>query len=163
MSPRVANRLSVRNRQRTRRLNRNLLRRVARALVDDFLPDKQFDLGLILTGTTEMTRLNESYLRHAGSTDVIAFDYSNEKNRRSVHGEIFICVDEALVQARRFRTTWQSEVIRYLVHGVLHLCGYDDKSSAGRRTMKSVENRLLRNLAARFPFRQLAAAPVRKT
>jgi len=46
-------------------------------------------------------------------------------------GEIYICVDEAVLQARKFGTSWQSEVIRYLVHGVLHLLGFDD-SSGGR-------------------------------
>jgi rRNA maturation RNase YbeY len=152
----VASRLSLRNRQRTRRLNLGLLRRIARALLEEFLPRKQFELGLILTGATEMARLNESYLRHAGPTDVIAFDYSNAKQRDWIDGEIFICVDEALVQARRFHTTWQGEVVRYLVHGVLHLCGYDDKSSARRRTMKAVENRLVRRLASRFPVHRLA-------
>ena len=43
-----------------------------------------------------------------------------------LHGEIFICVDEAIRQARRFGTIWQSEIVRYLIHGVLHLLGFDD-------------------------------------
>jgi probable rRNA maturation factor len=70
-------------------------------------------------------------------------------------GEIFICVDEAVLQARRFRTSWPSEVVRYLVHGVLHLRGYDDLQPAARRRMKRQENRLLRALAARFSLSQL--------
>ena len=50
--------------------------------------------------------------------------------RRPLHGEIFICVDEAVWQARKFRTSWQSEIVRYLVHGVLHLLGHDDSRPA---------------------------------
>jgi len=111
-----------------------------------------------------MARLNVVFLRHAGSTDVISFDYSELGTRDSeqqtrLHGEIFICVDEAIRQARRFRTTWQSEIVRYLVHGVLHLIGCDDQRAADRRKMKREENRWLRSLAARFPLSRLARKP----
>ena len=44
---------------------------------------------------------------------------------RFLHGEIFICVDEAIPQAKEFRTSWQSEIVRYIVHGVLHLLGHE--------------------------------------
>jgi probable rRNA maturation factor len=65
-------------------------------------------------------------------------------------------VDEAIIQARRFRTSWPAELVRYLVHGVLHLRGFDDHTAADRRRMKTEENRLLRLLAGRFPLSQLA-------
>ena len=72
-----------------------------------------------------------------------------------IHGEIFICVDEAVLQARQFSTSWQSEVIRYLVHGVLHLLGFDDSSAGARRKMKREENRRLREMTRRFPLSKL--------
>ena len=118
--------------------------------------------------------MNEKYLRHAGPTDVIAFDYgfgvppsggssvkSNGRANRlkpelqTLHGEVFICVDDAISQAKQFKTTWQSEVVRYIVHGVLHLLGHDDLKPALRRRMKREENRLLRLLAKRFSLAQL--------
>jgi len=77
-------------------------------------------------------------------------------HRPALHGEIFICLDDAVSQARRFRTTWQTELVRYLVHGVLHLLGYDDATSGDRRAMKRAENRWLRSLSRQFSFRQLA-------
>ena len=46
-------------------------------------------------------------------------------------GKSFVCLDEAVRQARRFHTTWQSELVRYVVHGVLHLLGYDDQRRPG--------------------------------
>ena len=76
--------------------------------------------------------------------------------RPNLHGELFICVDEAIRQARRFRTTWQSELVRYVVHGVLHLLGHDDHHAADRRKMKREENRLVRLMARRFAFTRLA-------
>jgi len=50
--------------------------------------------------------------------------------RPTILGEIFICVDEAVLQARKFGTSWPSEVVRYIIHGVLHLCGFNDSSAA---------------------------------
>jgi rRNA maturation RNase YbeY len=60
------------------------------------------------------------------------------------------------LQAREFRTTWQSEITRYLVHGVLHLLGHDDSRPAKRRNMKQAENRRLRELSRRFSLAHLA-------
>jgi len=76
-----------------------------------------------------------------------------------LHGELFICVDDAVAQAREFGTTWQSEIVRYLVHGVLHLRGHDDHDPAARRKMKREENRLLRGLDRRFDLSRLARKP----
>ena len=135
------------------------------ALVEELSPIESFDLGVYLVGSVEMTRLNESFLRHQGSTDVITFDYSETStntSRRSnppivLHGETFVCVDEAIRQARKFKTTWQSEVTRYLVHGLLHLQGHDDVQPAARRKMKLKENQLLRKLARQLDLAKISA------
>jgi probable rRNA maturation factor len=71
-----------------------------------------------------------------------------------LHGELFICVDDAVAQARAFQTSWQSEVVRYTVHGVLHLLGYDDVAPVLRRQMKREENRLVKRLEHRFSLAQ---------
>jgi rRNA maturation RNase YbeY len=74
----------------------------------------------------------------------------------SLHGELFVCVDEAVAQAKIFKTHWQSEIVRYLVHGILHLLGHDDLKTNSRRKMKREENRLLRQLAKKFSLAQIA-------
>ena len=66
--------LTLRNRHRTRRVDLRLLRRIARALLRDAQPDGSFELGVYLVAAPEMTRLNETFLRHQGSTDVITFN-----------------------------------------------------------------------------------------
>jgi rRNA maturation RNase YbeY len=68
----------------------------------------------------------------------------------TLHGELFICVPEAVAQARRFRVPWQTELLRYVLHGLLHLRGLDDSRPAARRRMKQAEDRCLRQLARRF-------------
>ena len=151
--------LEIFNRQRTKKINTRLLKQI---VGDLFAESKieQANLGIHLVAAPEMTRLNEKFLRHAGPTDVITFDYSNPRSqapdpRRQLHGEIFVCVDEAVLQARKFGTSWQSEVVRYIVHGVLHLLNFDDVSVGVRRKMKRAEDRRLRAIACRFPLSKL--------
>ena len=163
--------VTISNRQRGQRVDTRWLRQIAKALLTELLRVEPADLGIHLVAVLEMTRLNETFLRHRGSTDVITFDYANRGGQSFVtapkirattrrcpplHGEIFICMDEAVWQARKFRTSWQSEIVRYLVHGVLHLLGQDDSSNSERRKMKREENRLLRELSRRFSLAQLA-------
>lgn len=153
--------LSVRNRQRTRSLDTRLLRRIARWALQDALGVAEYELGVHLVGATAMARVNATYLGHPGSTDVITFDHGatpdpGRKAGARLHGEMFLCVDDALAQARVFRTTWTEEIVRYLLHGLLHLRGFDDLTPAARRVMKREENRLVRAAARTFPLGRLA-------
>jgi probable rRNA maturation factor len=145
--------LSIRNRQRAVPVNVRHLRRIAACLLRVLETAEPCDLGIYLVRSTEMSRLNETFLRHAGVTDVITFDYGS---RPGLHGEIFICLEEALSQARRFRTSWQSELARYVIHGLLHLTGYDDRRPGDRHRMKLEEDRLLRQLGRRCAIPELA-------
>ena len=155
-------RITLLNRQRVRKVDARQLRVIMLALLGE-LQITSAEFGVNLVSDAEMTRVNETFLQHEGSTDVITFDHSElsarpqtPDPRPNLHGELFICVDEAIRQARRFRTMWQSELVRYVVHGVLHLLGHDDHRAADRRKMKREENRLVRLMAQRFAFAQLA-------
>jgi probable rRNA maturation factor len=160
----VTGSLLLRNRQRARALNLPFLRRIAKTLLEELFQTESFDLGVYLVGANEMTKLNNSFLAHPGSTDVITFDYSEIPTQApralnpppALHGEIFICADEAVRQARQFNTTWQNEVARYLIHGLLHLQGQDDLNPAARRKMKRKENDLLRKLARQFDLKKIS-------
>ncbi len=149
--------LTVRSRPSTRAVNLRELRRLTRALLLDQLQIEAFDLSIFLVSAVEMTQLNEAFLRHRGSTDVLAFDYRDAGCPGYLFGEIFVCAEEASAQARRFRTSWPAEVVRYVIHGLLHLCGYDDRRPSSRQKMKRVEDRLLRGLSRQFNLRALAA------
>jgi probable rRNA maturation factor len=115
-------------------------------------------LGVYFINAAEMACLNEQFLGHTGSTDVIAFDYEEETEGDGWCGEIYISVDDAVASAPRFRATWQLELARYLVHGMLHLRGYDDQEPAARRQMKREENRLLKELSRRFDWSKMERA-----
>jgi probable rRNA maturation factor len=157
--------LAIANRQRTVSLNTRRLRGLTNTLLAELLKLQDFDLSVIVVRAPEMARINQAFLQHEGSTDVITFDYANDASlvthhsSPSLHGELFICIDDAVAQAREFRTSWQSELARYVIHGVLHLRGYDDIRPADRRKMKREENRLLKEMTRLFPLKELGRGP----
>jgi len=157
----VSNALVLRNRQNVRKLDSRFLRRIVSHCLQEALAISEYELGIQLVDAEEMTHLNQSYLRHKGSTDVITFDYSPHPPNLSarpegLHGDIVVCIDEAIIQNRRFGTRWPEEVVRYIVHGILHLAGHDDRTEKKRRAMKKIENHIMRELSARFPLRTLS-------
>jgi probable rRNA maturation factor len=141
--------VTITNRQRKRKINSRLLKKIVGTLLTE-LDIQETELGINLVAASEMALVNETFLQHKGSTDVITFNYSDKTEGTFLRGEFFVCVDEAFLQARKYGTNWQSEVVRYIVHGVLHLLGHDDLKSNLRRKMKREENRLVRLLAKRF-------------
>ncbi len=112
-------------------------------------------LGVHLIAAAEMACLNEEFLGHAGSTDVITFNYSQSPAAGDLCGEIYISVDDAVAAAPRFRVAWPLELARYLAHGLLHLRGYDDQAPDARRVMKKWENRMLKDLSRAFNWATL--------
>jgi probable rRNA maturation factor len=152
----------IANRQRTKKINARRLKQIVGALFAE-LKISEAELGVNLVAAREMTLVNETFLQHEGSTDVITFDHRNHGSRITnhelkIHGELFVCVDDAVAQAKKFKTSWQSEMVRYIVHGVLHLLGHDDLKTALRRKMKRAENRLVRRLEKRFSLAELSRA-----
>ncbi len=153
--------LLVRNGQHEIKVNTRLLRAMTRHLLEQLLDFQDYDLCVTVVADTEMTRLNETYLRHGGTTDVITFDYNDPAQPKRICGEVFVSVEEAATQAARYHVTWHSELARYVVHGILHLSGYDDTAPGKRRRMKEAENRLLRALDSEFGTSNLASRPSR--
>jgi probable rRNA maturation factor len=158
--------LFIKNQQRTFPVNVRYLRWMTRELLREMLWIEDFDLAIYIVRAPKMAEINWNFLQHEGSTDVITFDYGENAGRQiaerrnadaetALHGELFICIDDAIAQARQFRTTWQSELVRYVVHGILHLCGYDDLNPAARRIMKREENRLVKKLNEAYPSAKL--------
>ncbi|HTB82676.1 MAG TPA: rRNA maturation RNase YbeY [Candidatus Sulfotelmatobacter sp.] len=153
----------ITNRQRAKKIDARLLKEIVAGLFAE-LKIEEAEIGINLVGAREMALVNETFLQHEGSTDVITFDHRDSKSKiqnpkSEIYGELFICIDDAMVQAREFGTSWQAEITRYIVHGVLHLLGYDDLKPHLRRKMKHQENRLMRRIADKFTLAQIAMRP----
>lgn len=140
-------------RQRQRRIHRRALGHWTRAALERM--EATAEVALHLVGEAEITRLNQEFLRHDGSTDIITFDHGS--CRGHLHGELFISIPDAVAQSAEFGTTWQEELGRYVIHGLLHLQGEDDLEPEARRRMKRRENRLVRQTAAVVPVESLGS------
>lgn len=97
---------------------------------------KEGDINYIFCDDEYLLNLNEQYLDHDTLTDIISFDYSvgNE-----LHGDIFISVERVQDNATDFNVTFDEELKRVLVHGILHYCGYKDKSESEEQVMRQKE------------------------
>jgi rRNA maturation RNase YbeY len=96
-------------------------------------------INLVTSG--EITRINKKYLKHNNSTDIITFDYS--KDRKNLDAEMYISVDDAEHNSKKYDVNFHEETIRLIVHGILHLTGYDDKGKRSRILMKKKEDLLV--------------------
>lgn len=85
--------------------------------------------------------INKSYLKHDYTTDIITFNYS--KIITELDGEIFISFDDALSNSKKFKVSLSDEFVRLIIHGILHLLGYDDLAHSDKILMKRMENKLL--------------------
>jgi len=101
-------------------------------------------LNVNFVSSETMIEINKQYLNHNYDTDVIAFNYSG--NNTKLDGEIFISISQAIDNAIRFNVNLDSELIRLIVHGTLHLLGYDDKKSSDKKKMKTEEDKLTEKL-----------------
>ena len=98
---------------------------------------KEGEINYIFCDDDYLVKINQEYLNHDTLTDIISFDYSvgNE-----LHGDIFISVERVKENALDFNVTFDEELKRVMAHGVLHYCGYKDKSSQDEQLMRSKED-----------------------
>jgi len=101
------------------------------------------DISFIFCSDTYLLDVNRKYLSHDYFTDIITFDYVDNK---IISGDIFISTDRINDNAKEFSTTFENEIHRILVHGVLHLLGYKDKSKKDKVLMTEKENYYLKVL-----------------
>ena len=107
------------------------------------IKEEGFELGdvtVILVTDGYLLELNQKHLDHDFYTDIITFDYCNDD---VISGDLFISVDRVRENADTFQTDFMVELNRVMIHGVLHLCGYKDKTVEEERMMRLLENKYL--------------------
>lgn len=95
------------------------------------------EISYIFCSDEYLHKMNLEYLNHNSFTDIITFDYTEGNN---VSGDIFISIDRVKENAIKFKTIFESELSRVIIHGVLHLIGYKDKSIQDKEQMRSKED-----------------------
>ena len=98
---------------------------------------REGEISYVFCDDDYLLELNQNYLQHDTLTDIISFDYTvgNELN-----GDIFISVERVRENAEIFNQTFDNEILRVMIHGVLHYCGYKDKSTIDEQRMREKEN-----------------------
>jgi len=98
------------------------------------------EVGYMFVNDEKILEINNEYLQHDYYTDVITFDY-NEND--VLNGDIVISLDTVRTNAEKFGKTFDDELHRVIIHGILHLCGLHDKAPGEREQMEKAENRAL--------------------
>ena len=101
---------------------------------------KEGEIRFIFTSDEKILDINREFLKHNYFTDIITFDY-DEGN--TVSGEIYISIDTVRENSEIFRKSFNDEIHRVIFHGILHLCGYSDKSEPEQKKMRYMEEKYL--------------------
>ena len=104
------------------------------------------EVAYIFCDDAKILEVNRQYLQHDYYTDIITFDYCEGD---TLHGDIFVSLDTVRSNAHEFGTTFDNELHRILIHGILHLCGQNDKTLADSAEMTRKENDALAILRAK--------------
>ncbi|MFQ5787284.1 MAG: rRNA maturation RNase YbeY [Thermodesulfobacteriota bacterium] len=110
---------------------------------------KDARLSIALVGNNMIKELNKQYFNSDEVTDVISFPLSNNKNFLS--GEIIVSVETAVCAAGKRNMSIEGEIVLYIVHGILHLLGYDDANEGDARVMHENESKILKALGYNVP------------
>ena len=98
---------------------------------------KMKDLSFVFCDDIDLLDKNSKYLNHDNFTDILTFDYSENNN---ISGDIYISIDRVKENARTYKVTFENELDRVMIHGVLHLLGYKDESEKEQKIMKEKED-----------------------
>jgi rRNA maturation RNase YbeY len=124
----------------------NFKKRIIHSIVNYLKNELNFCINAVTVNfisSRDITFLNVKYLKHHNSTDIITFNYSG--NNSDLDGEIFISLDDCRNNARKFGVKFNEELVRLIIHGFLHLLGYNDKSKSEKKEMLELQENLLNN------------------
>ena len=122
------------------KLDRKALRAWITAVAATYQGRKAGNLNYIFCNDERILEVNKEFLGHDYYTDIITFDYSEPG---VVSGDMYISLDTVLTNSDKFHTSYEKELLRVIIHGVLHLCGINDKGRGERAVMEAAENRAL--------------------
>jgi rRNA maturation RNase YbeY len=101
---------------------------------------------IVFVDETEIKEVNRSYLGREYSTDIITFSYHESFSNQRIEGTLYCCVPRIYEQAENYNQPAEEEFKRIIIHGLLHLIGYDDQSEASRKKMREREDFYLRKM-----------------
>ncbi|MCX6164172.1 MAG: rRNA maturation RNase YbeY [Ignavibacteriae bacterium] len=128
-------------------VEKNYFKRLVRRIIRVILNDEKIVCGTInirFCDDKEIKIYNKKYLSHNYETDILTFYYENDVN--SIDSDIMISVDTIKRNSIKYKSGFENELIRVIIHGVLHLCGYKDSTKKQKAIMREKENYYLKKL-----------------
>jgi rRNA maturation RNase YbeY len=110
------------------------------------------EISILIANDETMSKLHEQFLHIDGPTDVLTFEIDRSIKGRIISGEIIVCLPEARRQARQRKIPLSHELLLYVVHGILHLAGYDDATRGDYEKMHREEDRILKAIGIGATF-----------
>lgn len=110
------------------------------------------EISIAIVGDEQIHEINRQYLNHDYETDVITFDLGNHPENDSLQGEIVVSAETAVRMAREYENDPATELVLYVVHGALHLSGFDDHSDEDRSAMRAAERAMMTKLGYSYKF-----------
>ena len=126
----------------------NITGKLKKSKIHVLIKSLSIELGFLVSNleinfisSKAILEINKNYLNHDYTTDIITFNYSNILDQ--IDGEIFISIEDALKNSKKYKVSLSDELVRLVIHGILHLLGYDDLNTSEKKIMKRLENKLL--------------------
>lgn len=143
----VGCRVEVENLHKCYRIDTNLVKRIVQDILKFVKRPRDLELGVFFLSDREIKALNKQYKKRDRPTDVLSFAIVSAGSGGGVPmGEIFISVDRARRNCKLYKNTIEDELMLYVIHGILHLFGYDDLKSDDRNEMSEKQEEVLKFL-----------------
>jgi len=134
--------IAVRNLQKIVKINRSCLKNLVKKICN-FLNLNKGYLSLVFADNEVVKELNRRYLKKNNPTDVLAFDLTDNFQPQELSAEVIISVEKAEENSKIFSTDLREELLLYIIHGLLHLSGFEDKTSLQKKEMRKKEKEIV--------------------
>ena len=130
-------------------IDKNRIKKLVRSVLK--VEEKDAELSIVFLDNKRIQKINKTFLGHNYATDVLSFAYNDPSCKNDITGEIIVSVEMATKLAQKRGYSVEGEIALYLIHGLLHLLGYDDKQKRDAKKMHEREGELLSNLGYNVP------------
>ncbi|MFH1258790.1 MAG: rRNA maturation RNase YbeY [Elusimicrobiota bacterium] len=138
--------IQIHNRQEICKIDRRKIILLVKETLGKFL-SCQGEINVIIVDNRKIRELNKKYLHRSAATDVIAFSYNTRSKKEDFYGDVFISAEQAEKQAKDYRNTLKSEMHFLVIHGILHLLGWEDDTTEQRKKMLKKQEEILKRFS----------------
>lgn len=141
--------ITVNNLHNKYKINAPLVKKISLKVLRMLKKSGALELEIVFLDDKNMAPLNKKYRGRARSTDVLSFCMEKKDRSGALVGSVVISLDTALKNSKIFKTVFEEEIVLYIIHGILHLFGYDDEDTDSFRRMSRKQFNILEKICRR--------------